>query len=668
MISNHIKPGIIFLAVVLLAGCNETNETNSDECTNNNKQCSAIGVPQVCVNGTWTDISACAPGYVCQNGGCLPICNGPNCQGNTGCTNYSTQCSPTGIPQICLSGMWFDQTPCQPGFVCQSGVCTTPNTACIDYTTKCSQAGIPQICYAGNWIDNAPCAVGQTCINGKCTSLCTGPDCTPCTNNATQCSASGIPQICMAGYWIDQTPCGNGSACQNGVCVTVPCTGPNCKQAECVNNAKQCSQTGIPQVCISEMWIDHTPCSNGYTCQNGECVAIPCTGPNCTQAECTDNAIQCSQAGVPQICISGKWTDQTPCGQNQTCQDGTCKSIQTCTPESCQNAEFYKGNACIANGNNQICGCNKNSDCKTGYTCNTSKHTCEIVCSDQNCAAQTGAYQGNVCITQTEDDITETFCGCNEDKDCRDGYECDTVLNVCTMSCNDAACAAETSDYAGNRCVKHTMDDDSGDYYIACGCTSETDCRDGYTCNKEFYFCVKKGNETGSCKQDACVAAPDETYHGNICVFLDKAYGCGCNSDDDCRGDFVCNYMNQCIIENDISECKTDNDCKTKPNNEYYGNVCMEESYDNGKKTYTFCGCSSNADCKTGYNCNVPQATCVKNGEELDTCLPSYCKTASPYEGDTCVDYYGDILCGCYSNADCKTGYFCDLEYLECTK
>ncbi len=668
MITKQIQTGILVMALAIMAGCNDTNDTDSRACTNNDLQCSETGVPQICINGAWANMGVCAPGQICQNGGCT-ACTGPNCPTTTGCLNYTTQCSPTGLPQICLSGMWIDQTPCASGMTCQQGVCTNATTGCMDYSTKCSSLGIPQVCYAGNWLDKAPCTGTQTCINGKCVDTCVGTNCTQCTNNAMQCSELGIPQICMAGYWIDQTPCGNGASCMNGVCVLAPCTGPGCTQPECVNNSLQCSQSGVPQICLAGMWINQTPCTNGATCKDGACVQPPCTGTGCTQTECVDNTSQCSQSGVPQICVSGTWIDQTPCGTNQTCQNGICQNnAQSCTAETCQNAEFYKGNACIDKGNGQTCGCNSKSDCKTGYSCDTSKHICEMVCSDQNCVAQTGGYQGNVCITQTDDDVTETFCGCNSDSDCRDGYNCDTVLNVCTMSCNDAACAAETSDYAGNRCVKHTMDDGSEDYYIACGCTSDNDCRDGYTCNKEFYFCVKKGNETGSCKADACVAAPDETYHGDVCVFLDKAYGCGCNSDKDCRGDFICNYMNQCIIEIDISECNTDADCKAKPSDKYYGNVCMEDSYDDGKKTYTFCGCSSNADCKSGYDCNVPQATCVKHGEETDTCLPSYCKTASPYEGDTCVDYYGDVLCGCYSNADCKSGYFCDLEYLECTK
>ncbi len=561
------------------------------------------------------------------------------------------------------------------------GTCQMPQN-------RCSAAGIPQICMNGLWLDQAPCGANSVCNAGICTAApCTGPGCqTPpalCTDNSRQCSQTGVPQICTAGQWFDMPPCTVNQICSNGLCTDATCTGPNCNPSGpvtvCNDGQKQCVQN-IPQVCAAGSWTSLTPCSATQDCLDGVCIDKPCTDPSCMTPPpvCTDNAVQCSAAGIPQLCITGQWIDKTPCSNGQTCINGACETTSTdptCNANACQTAAHYYGNACITtSGNTQTCGCLTDKDCNSTYACNKDENICELICSDAICAAQTTKYEGNLCITQTEEDVTESFCGCNEDSDCRDGYTCYDVLNICTLSCVDSACAAaSTKDYAGNLCVKHYMNDgvgDEDDYYIECGCNSDNDCRDNYTCNMEFNFCIEKGKETGSCSQDACKAAPDATYHGNICIFSDysSSYDCGCNSDSDCRGDFICNYMNQCIIEKDISECKTDNDCVNKPDATYYGNVCKTDSYDNGKKTYTFCGCSKDADCKKGYLCNIPQETCVKEGEETFTCMPSYCEKATPYEGNTCVDFFGDIICGCYSNADCKTGYFCDLDYLECTK
>ena len=127
MISRHIHPCVLFLALAMISGCTEHSNADSDECLNNDMQCSATGVPQLCITGVWFDMAACAPGQTCQNGECTTPCIGPECQ--TGCIDLTRQCTPAGIPQICISGSWLDLMPCEAGTNCQLGECRTSSLA-----------------------------------------------------------------------------------------------------------------------------------------------------------------------------------------------------------------------------------------------------------------------------------------------------------------------------------------------------------------------------------------------------------------------------------------------------------------------------------------------------------------------------------------------------------
>ncbi len=498
------------------------------------------------------------------------------------------------------------------------GCSDSDENGCKNNQVQCSASGIPQICVNAHWQDTTRCKIGESCQNGICVNVpCTGASCQQpeCIENAIQCSLTGVPQLCVSGKWTNQAPCNANQTCQSGSCMNVPCTDASCQQSECVENAGQCTSNGVPQLCVSGKWTNQAPCNANQTCQNGVCREIPCTEADCMQQpECQENAAQCSQNGIPQLCVSGKWTDQTPCNANQTCKNGICKANETtCSNSACQNDDNYKGNVCVDIGNQQRCGCETDKDCKATYICNTYNNICEVECSNQNCAAQTSDYQGNLCLTETEDDVTYSYCGCEEDTDCKSGYVCDTLINICTEPCSSAQCAAmKDGEYAGNICTEHYMDDDSGEYYITCGCKTKADCRDGYECNTEFNFCTSKENIDNSCKPETCEAMPDATYQGNKCVILSGGYGCGCEDDKDCRGEYICNYMNQCIIEQDISECRTDNDCMSKPAREYYGNICLTDYY--ADKSYTYCGCKKDADCKNGYSCNIEQDTCEIDG------------------------------------------------------
>ncbi len=390
------------------------------------------------------------------------------------------------------------------------------------------------------------------------------------------------------------------------------------------------------------------------------------------QNECTVPEMRCLNDVMPQKCVLGSWENQSSCDSGTICKEGRCEPKDSdgtvepdCSINACKTAVFYKGDACINHDTGTACGCNSNSDCKLGFLCDSNTKICKTDgnCYAQACASQTSGYQGNVCITTTEDGESYTECGCNTDDDCKVGYSCDITLNICKSDCNESECKAMTTDYSGNVCITYEED---GDGYSYCGCHSDKDCRSGYHCNTEFNFCAAEGSDADACKPEKCAAVPDGAYTGNACVPVTAGIACGCNSDSDCRGEYICNYMGQCIIEVDISECKTDNDCKNKTGKAYYGNVCLKDYY--GNTEYTYCGCEKNADCKDGLVCDVVNAECVEDDAyEDNTCDPSVCRAANVnYYGNVCISYYGYNICGCLKNSDCRSGYTCNTSSKAC--
>lgn len=215
-------------------------------------------------------------------------------------------------------------------------------------------------------------------------------------------------------------------------------------------------------------------------------------------------------------------------------------------------------------------------------------------CTATACKAMTGDdYYGNTCV----DYYGEVLCGCNSNSDCKSGYTCNTASMICiektTSTCTASACKAMTGTaYAGNVCV---------DGYNAgektCGCNSNSDCKTGYRCNTAMMMCTE---DTSSCSATACKAMSDDKYYGNICIDYNGEKTCGCNSNSDCRTGFVC--------DTDIHLCDVDTSCsasacKAMSDNEYYGDICVDDT----------CGCNSNADCRTGFVCDTDVNLCDKS-------------------------------------------------------
>ena len=207
--------------------------------------------------------------------------------------------------------------------------------------------------------------------------------------------------------------CGTGG-CISGACIDA---------VVCTENAMQCSAAGVPQKCVGNKWVDQKPCGKTQTCKG----AGNCENNNTTV--CTENDMQCSETGVPQKCVGNKWVDQSPCGTNQTCKGkGSCEDNNTNTKTSC--------------GPNDEAICQLRDD----------GHIWAVACFDgspvdddfnEDCTAQ-----GLPCsIVQVRDNFgtyDEAQCACTKDTDCSGSTPyCDTGSKACVECKKESHCSGK---------------------------------------------------------------------------------------------------------------------------------------------------------------------------------------------------------------------------------
>ncbi|MBQ9396699.1 MAG: hypothetical protein IJU23_14435 [Proteobacteria bacterium] len=416
----------------------------------------------------------------------------------------------------------------------------------------------------------------------------------------------------------------------------------------CTNDAVQCSSAGVPQKCVNGQWTNQVACQNGQTCQKGACTGTPVDDKKCTNDKCkakTGNDYS-GDVCITEDTVYCGCTKNSECKTNYVCNLNSklCEVYEACDAAKCaaKTGNDYAGNACVISGSDPQCGCNSSSDCNSGYTCSNKKCTKQgtsTECNPTTCSNKPeGEYKGNACVTKG----TTKDCGCNLSSDCRDGYECNN--NICTViaGCNPSVCSKETGDsYRGNICV----DADSGK---RCGCDSDSDCNEGYSCD-ENNMCTQ-GSSSG-CDPKACAAEVD--YTGSACVSYDdggKLY-CGCKSDADCKSGFVCDTeMMECESEVACDEAA----CDAMTGEQYTGSACIESGFGG-----EMCGCDDGEDCKAGYTCNQDYGICTSGGGS--SCDASECAKASEYYGSACIDDgFGGKTCGCSSASDCKSGMKCN--------
>ena len=475
----------------------EDNSKPHNNCTGNELQCSYSGVPQQCTDGDWVDLEECKNDEHCDNGKCIV------------CTENAIQCSDSDVPQICRDGHWENQSACEGDEVCSGGKCAKPITlVCLDNTKRCSETGRPQVCKDNEWVNDTECSSDREC---KDDGRCVLKDLPECGETAKQCSDDGVPQVCENGHWKDETACDASSRCQAGDCIRkeIP---------ECYGTQTQCSASGVPQNCIDGKWNNLDACHDGYNCLEADGHCYPSYIPECSAER------RCSSNGLPMVCKDFKWITESACEQDEKCLDGYCvpletpeceEGVWTCADLSecvvCKNGKWESGGEC--NGDeickNGLCvDMDQNMDyffeidkCEDGATtCDGAKlkYCVNSEWKTRFCDTNNRCVDGK-CVSYTVPDCT------NGDKRCttngipeicknnhweRSDNLCDAGSEICkdgdcVPSCDPAECKLKRGDdYLGDICI------DSGFAGTTCGCDTDDDCKDRYKCNQIVGFCA----------------------------------------------------------------------------------------------------------------------------------------------------------------------------------
>jgi hypothetical protein len=319
---------------------------------------------------------------------CVGCCAGGVCVAGTAsasCGSHGLACQPcTGANVICVAqagggACVGSGLPCGPsncaGCCDANGVCQDPRA--ID---ACGAAGTAcQFCLAG-----------QACNSGQCVTAsgCGPSNCPGCCQGAT----------CLSGS-VDSTACGSGGGACQACPARTPCfpLGPK--------NGGQCPPAGSSS--SGNCGVGCSDLSPGGTCHPGDTNDY-CRGPNSGQGCGT-----CGGSCATGICMGGDFCT------GATCPNGCCTPDGTCWTSGVDDAHCGGG----AGAPGQLC-----IDCGPGFVCdsssNTSRPTCLIACSPQNCQ---GCCLGAVCVTGT------------------DPSSCGTSGNVCAQcaqaqSCVNGAC------------------------------------------------------------------------------------------------------------------------------------------------------------------------------------------------------------------------------------
>ena len=268
-------------------------------CTEGMKQCSSVGVPQICLQGTWVDQTACVNGNVCENGACVPAL------GNDDCVNDSIRCA-AGIPQKCIQQVWVNQPACGMDQVCRQGICIS-NQTCVMGQTQCS-GGIPQTCVNGVWISRAGCGDGYTCVSGKCQPVA------GCQEGSPKCGTNDRPYECIGGQWVEQAACPEHSKCTSGQCIPLEnelCWDISCSQEEVCINSVCVPQKQLTMhhgdACDTETWVDYcTDADEAVTCVSNKVYIAVCP----TGCRVIDfSMLMDGQKWFPAFCDT-KWTSR----------------------------------------------------------------------------------------------------------------------------------------------------------------------------------------------------------------------------------------------------------------------------------------------------------------------------------------------------------------------
>ena len=676
------------------------------------------------------DTSTCINGPICEDRStCVQEAASGVCAEDTDCeTLYGTgyacdivtshcegagQCS-VGNPTSCPSGYNCvtseEQSHCignPDGLVCTKDGDCPEDYYCDSGSSRCRGDGE---CSIGD----QTCPTGYHCELGADTSTCIGPsevdgcktdsDCESgfeCVIELSRCLGQGMCSAedtscptnfeCEQNFEVRSCASAPGTCTTRSDCVTNYGEGYYCESdtLRCVGEGKCTAEN--PGACPAGTTCETSTCPDGYHCGQSECIAVN---------TCTVNDPYCGEDGyhceLDPYCV----LNYMGCSSNSDCPNGyACISGGMCVQKfgcTTENPTCDFGGECVVLG---ACigdeGCTDNSDCpNSSYYCNPKRCIGPNQCShDENSCPD--EYQCQVsdpgqCIAT---ELTLVFScientgTCTTDSNCIDsygsGYACDSQERCVGM---DKCSATSPSCPSGFTCTPPV----SVDKNDLTGWTNDYEEKDGFYC----YYARAR---------DQHVYLPGEKR--NTCLDENPPSPCGyCDTDDDCDHGEACKLvrestkdgaqeikqcltkceLSRCIGESGASVCTTDLDCTSTVGAGYECVVDRSHCVGPGQCTVddpTTCltgfqcetqfscvggSCNDNGDCDTagGYYCNTTTHKCIGDGK-CSEASPDCSKSGYACE-DTSVCMGPSEASSCSEDADCGSGYYCEIEYSHC--
>ncbi len=281
------------------------------------------------------------------------------------CDSSCATCDPkTGLCLTCPANMRLENGKCYN--ICSGVSCISSN-----YT--------PNVTDKGCCCERITCPSGQRLSNGTCVNICSGVQCATGYNpvaSGNQCcceSSCGankvynptigkcVDMVCPSGC---SSMCENGcSACEtghyldydNGKCPSCSDKIANC--AKCTSKAGMLSSSGGSVGTL----VTCSACADGYTLENGVCVA-----------SCPSGCSSCSSSSTCTGCDSGYWLSNGTCfscPDNATCAGGTASF-------TCNTGYKKAGSLCVKSTTNISLGtdgCDGTSSVPTICPANTTR-------------------------------------------------------------------------------------------------------------------------------------------------------------------------------------------------------------------------------------------------------------------------------------------------------
>ena len=408
-------------------------------------------------------------------------------------------------------------------------------------------------------------------------------------------------------------------------------------------------------------------CFLGHICLNNICMI-----------GCREN-VDCS---ATEACINNRCTN--PCSSKAVCgPNAECNAINHRAQCTCPIGFIPNPSPNVACVREPIT-CKINSDCDTGFICNSG--TCIAICSSSNNCLANEQCDGSICkpVCRRDDDCRSgeicgnlmCVAGCRSDNECPTRQAC--INNQCIDPCQKPnACGNNAKCSITNHRIQCSCSEGLvGDPYVNCrlpptSCKNDNDCPNKMscfsgTCKSSCSIdqdCLNNEKCTNGVCKEICNS---DTQCGDGSICENRLCIIGCRLDSSCPLDSSC-INKQCRNPCDsAAACGTCADCQVVEHQVQCS--CKANTVGNPFVgcTATISKCTSNRDCRSREKCS--SGYCFRSCQSN-----SQCNCGETCENDVCHSICSDdsncahgFLCrnsvcvaGCKSNSDCPSTHGC---------